>query len=66
MKEQLKLKLSISKRVILNTKWKDCKSHQNLCTKNFLYTKKFYIHKIAIANLSKIYFLNNAKKTAAI
>ena len=25
--------------------------------------KKFYVHKIAAVNLSKIYFLKNAKKT---
>ena len=31
--------------------------------KNFMYTKKFYVHKIAAINLSKIYFLKNAKKT---
>ena len=31
--------------------------------KNFSYTKKFYVHKIAAVNLSKIYFLKNAKKT---
>ena len=34
----------------------------NLGTKNFTYTKKFYVHKIAAENLSKIYFLKNAKK----
>ena len=49
--------------VILNTKWKDCKSRKNLCTKNFTYTKKFYVHEIAAVNLSKIFFLKNAKKT---
>ena len=27
------------------------------------YTKKFYIHEIAAVDLSKIYFLQNAKKT---
>ena len=31
--------------------------------KNFAYTKKSYLHKIAAVNLSKIYFLKNAKKT---
>ena len=46
-----------------NTKWKDCKSCKNLCTKNFTFTKKFYGHEIAAVNLSKIYFLKNAKKT---
>ena len=49
--------------VILNTKWKDCKSRKNLCTKNFTYTKKFYEHEIAAVNLLKIYFLKSAKKT---
>ena len=43
--------------VILNTKWKDCKSRKNLCT------KKNYVHEIAAVNLSKICFLKNAKKT---
>ena len=43
--------------IILNTKWKDCKSHKNL-----MY-EKFYVHEIAAVNLSKIYFLKNAKKT---
>ena len=36
---------------------------ENLCTKNFTYTKKFYVHEITAAILSKIYFLKNAKKT---
>ena len=39
------------------------KSRQNLGTKNFTNTKKFYLHKIAAVNLSKIYFLKNAMKT---
>ena len=34
-----------------------------LCTKNFTYTKKFYGPETATVNLSKIYFLKNAKKT---
>ena len=34
-----------------------------MCTKNFTYTKKFYVHEIAAVDLSKIYFLKNAKKT---
>ena len=33
-----------------------------MCTKNFTYTKKFYVHKIAAVDLSKIYFLKNAMK----
>ena len=56
-------KLRILKIVILNTKWKDCKSRKNLYTKNFMYTKKFYVHENAAVNLSKIYPLKNAKKT---
>ena len=28
-----------------------------------MYTKKFYVYETAAANLSKIYFLKNAKKT---
>ena len=31
--------------------------------KNFTYKKKFYVNEIAAADLSKIYFLKNAKKT---
>ena len=31
--------------------------------KNFTYTKKFYVHEIALVDLSKIYFLKNAMKT---
>ena len=31
--------------------------------KNFTYTKKVYVHEIAPADLSKNYFLKNAKKT---
>ena len=31
--------------------------------KNFTYTKKFYVHEIATVDLSKIYFMKNAKKT---
>ena len=64
MKEQPRTyKLRIFKIVILDTKWKDIKSRKNLCTKNFAYTKKFYVHEIAVVNLSKMYFLKNAKKT---
>ena len=32
-------------------------------TKTFTHTKKFYVHEIAAVDLSKIYFLKNAKKT---
>ena len=35
---------------------------KNLCTESFTYTKKFYVHEIATVDLSKIYFLKNAKK----
>ena len=49
--------------IISNTRWKDCKSRKNLCTKNFTYTKKFYAHGIAAVNLAKIYFAKNTKKT---
>ena len=31
--------------------------------KNFTYKKKVYVNEIAAADLSKIYFLKNAKKT---
>ena len=48
--------------MISNTKWKDCKSRKKLRTKNFRYTKKFYLHEITAVDLSKIYFLKNAKK----
>ena len=34
-----------------------------MCTKNFTSTKKSYVHKIAVVNLSKIYFLKSTKKT---
>ena len=60
MKKQPKLR--IFELVILNAKWKDCKSSKNFCTKNFTYTKKFYVHEFAAVNLSKIYFLKNTKK----
>ena len=34
------------------------------CVRNILCTqKKFYVHEIAAVDLSKIYFLKNAKKT---
>ena len=49
-------------KLILNAKWKSCKSRKNLCTKNFKYTNKFYVHETVAVNLSKIYFLKNAKK----
>ena len=49
--------------VLLNTKWKDCKSRKNLCKKNFTYTKNFYVHEITAVNSSKIYILKNAKET---
>ena len=42
---------------------KDCKSCKTLYTKKFTYTKRFYVHEFAAVNLSKIYFLKNAKKT---
>ena len=35
---------------------------QKLGLENSTYTNKFYLHKIAAVNLSKIYFLKNAKK----
>ena len=44
-------------------KMKSHKSRKNLYTKNFTYKKKCYVHEIAAVNLSKIYFLKNAKKT---
>ena len=34
-----------------------------MCAENFTYTKKFYVYEIATVDLSKIYFLKNAKKT---
>ena len=34
-----------------------------LTQNNFTSTKKFYVHEIAAVDLSKIYFLKNAKKT---
>ena len=38
--------------IILNTAhWK---SRKNLCNKNFMYTKKIYVHETATVNLSKI------------
>ena len=36
---------------------------QKLVYEKFKYTDKFYAHKIAAVNLSKIYFLKNAKTT---
>ena len=47
----------------LNTKWKDCKSCKSLCTKNFRWR---FIKNLSIylaVDISKIYFLKNAKKT---
>ena len=49
--------------ITLNTEWKDRKCRKYLVPKNFTYEKKFYVHEIAPVNLSKIYFLENAKKT---
>ena len=34
--------------VILNTKWRDCKSSKNLCTKNFTYTTNFTYTKLPL------------------
>ena len=34
--------------------------------KNFMYTKKFYVHENTAIDLSKIYFLKNAKKTCKL
>ena len=36
---------------------------QKLVHEKFTYTKKFYVEEIAAVNLSKMYFLKNAKKT---
>ena len=36
---------------------------KTLCIKNFSFAKKFYVHEIAAVDLSKVYFLKNAKKT---
>ena len=62
-KNNLEYTLRIFEIVILNTTWKEYNSCKNFCTKNFTCTKKFYVHEIAAVNLSKIYFLKNAKKT---
>ena len=62
MKEQ-DIKSRTIKIVILNKYCKEYKSPKNLCTKDFTYTKKFYFHEIAAKNLSKMYFLKNAKRT---
>ena len=35
-----------------------------MCTKKFMYMNKFYVHKIAAVNLSKVDFLKNANKTS--
>ena len=61
-KGNLEHKLRTFRIVILNIKWRGCKSRKNLCTKNFPYVKKFYVYEIAAINLSKIDFLKNAKK----
>ena len=50
----LERKLRIFEIVILYTKWKDHKSRKNLCTKNVMYTMKWYVLEIAAVNLSKI------------
>ena len=42
---------------------KRLRSRKNLCTKNFTYTKKFCVYKIAAVDLSKIYLVKNAKNT---
>ena len=44
-------------------KMKRLKFRKNLCTKNFTCMKKFCKHETAAVNLSKMYFLKNAKKT---
>ena len=62
-KSSLDNKSCTIKIVILNITWKDCKSRKILCKKKFTFTKKFYLHEIAAVNLSKIFFLKNAKKT---
>ena len=62
-KINLEHKLSIFEIVILNTKMKILPIPQKLVSKKITYSKKFYAHEIAAVNLSKIYFLENAKKT---
>ena len=58
----LEHKLHIFEIIILNTKWKDRKSHKTVYEKFYLHEKKLR-KRIATVNLSKIYFLKNAKKT---
>ena len=48
---------------ILKYKMKRLPISQKLVFENFTYTNKFYVHEIAAVNLSKVYFLKNAKKT---
>ena len=61
-KSSTERKIRIFNIVILNTKWKESKSRENLCKKNFTYTKIFYTYEIASSNLWIIYFLKNEKK----
>ena len=35
-----------------------------MCRKKFMHMNKFYVHKIAAVNLSKVDFLKNAKETS--
>ena len=39
------------------------KFRKTLFTRNLVYPKKLHVHAIAAVDLSKIYFLKNAKKT---
>ena len=54
--------------MVSNTKWKDCKSRKTFKKFNFyvIFTKKFYVSEIAAVDLSKIFFLKNAKKTCKL
>ena len=60
MKDNLEHELRIFEKVILNAKWKDCKS----CVQKLLHPwKNFTYTKLPLVTLAKIYLPENAKKT---
>ena len=61
--EHKNIRICIFEIVILKTMKRLQIPQKIVYEKFYVHGKKFYVHKIAAVNLSKIYFLKNAKKT---
>ena len=63
MKEQPRIQVKHFRNSNFKHKMNKLQIPQKLVYEKFYVTKKFYVHEISSVNLSKIYFLKNAKKT---